>query len=67
MGADAAVAVQAARTSPGQVATLVLPSDSSWNEGGAVAPALPVPPVPQADPMPVRDRGRACSARSGTC
>jgi acetolactate synthase I/II/III large subunit len=55
VGADAAVAVQAARTSPGQVATLVLPSDSSWNEGGVVAQALPVPAVPQADPHAVRN------------
>ncbi|MBX6744862.1 MAG: acetolactate synthase large subunit [Acetobacteraceae bacterium] len=58
VGADAAVAVQAARTSPGQVATLILPSDSSWNEGGVVAPALPVPEVPQADPLAVRTAAR---------
>src|SRR5215212_5581468 len=58
VGADAAVAVQAARTSPGQVATLVLPSDSSWDEGGEVAPALPAPAVPQADPMAVRAAAR---------
>src|SRR6266851_668200 len=37
VGADAAAAVQAARTVPGQVATLILPSDTSWNEGGVVA------------------------------
>ena len=58
VGADAAVAVQAARTSPGQVATLVLPSDASWDEGGIVAPALPVPDLPQADPMAVRTAAR---------
>ena len=34
VGADAAVAVQAARTHPGQIATLILPSDTSWDEGG---------------------------------
>jgi len=55
VGADAAVAVQVARTSPGQIATLVLPSDSSWNEGGVVAQALPVPAVPQADPHAIRN------------
>jgi acetolactate synthase I/II/III large subunit len=44
VGRDAAVAIQAARTAPGQIATLVLPSDASWNEGGKVAAALPVPP-----------------------
>jgi acetolactate synthase-1/2/3 large subunit len=58
VGADAAVAVQAARTAPGQVATLVLPSDSSWDEGGEVAPALPVPAVPHADPLAVRTAAR---------
>ena len=42
VGADAAVAVQAARTHPGQIATLILPSDTSWDEGGIVADALPV-------------------------
>ncbi|HET7730609.1 MAG TPA: acetolactate synthase large subunit [Usitatibacter sp.] len=40
VGADAAAAVQAARTPPGQVATLVLPADASWDEGGQVARAL---------------------------
>jgi acetolactate synthase I/II/III large subunit len=43
VGKDAAFAVQAARTAPGQIATLILPSDASWNEGGKVASALPVP------------------------
>ena len=35
VGADAAVAVQAARTHPGQIATLILPSDTSWDDGGS--------------------------------
>ncbi|MGI9025779.1 MAG: acetolactate synthase large subunit [Burkholderiaceae bacterium] len=43
VGRDAAAAVQAARTQPGQVATLILPSDASWDEGGVVAEALAVP------------------------
>ena len=54
VGADAVQAVQAARTSPGQIATLILPSDSSWGEGGVVAKPLAVPPVPQADPHAVQ-------------
>ncbi|ONG46375.1 acetolactate synthase large subunit, partial [Pseudoroseomonas deserti] len=49
VGADVAVAVQAARTAPGQVATLILPSDTCWDAGGQVAEALPVPAMPQAD------------------
>ncbi len=34
LGADAAAAVQAARRPPSGIATLILPSDVSWNEGG---------------------------------
>jgi acetolactate synthase-1/2/3 large subunit len=49
VGADAARAVQAARTAPGQVATLILPSDTAWTEGGQVADRLAVPEPGQAD------------------
>ncbi|WP_158747571.1 acetolactate synthase large subunit [Acidisphaera sp. L21] len=49
VGADAAQAVQAAMTAPGQIATLILPSDSSWDEGGIVAAPLPPPPAALAD------------------
>ena len=49
VGADAAAAVQAAMTAPGQIATLILPSDTSWDEGGVVAPRLPSPTPAQAD------------------
>ena len=45
---DAAEAVTAALGPPGQVATLILPADVSWNEGGqpapAPSPATPAPP-----------------------
>ena len=53
VGADAAVAVQAARTPPGQVATLILPADTAWTEGGVVAAPLPVPAAPQAAPSQI--------------
>ena len=36
VGADAADAIQAANTAPGQIATLILPSDTAWNAGGVV-------------------------------
>src|ERR1700761_6097566 len=49
VGRDAAVAVQAARTAPGQIATLILPADTAWDAGGVVAEALPVPERPQAE------------------
>ncbi|CAM2926911.1 acetolactate synthase large subunit [Saccharomonospora xinjiangensis] len=42
VGADAAAAVAAAKDAPGRVATLILPADVSWGEGGS--PAAPVPP-----------------------
>jgi acetolactate synthase-1/2/3 large subunit len=44
VGTDAAAAIQIARIAPGHVATLILPSDASWNEGGVVAAPMPVPP-----------------------
>ncbi len=50
VAADAAEAAAAAMTPPGGIATLILPADVSWSEGGEPAPALPVravAPVPQ--------------------
>ena len=49
-GADAADAVAAASGPPGAVATLILPADVSWSEGGVVAapvPRLAPPTVPE--------------------
>jgi acetolactate synthase-1/2/3 large subunit len=63
VGADAAVAVQAARAGHGQIATLVLPSDTCWDESGVVAPALPVPVAPPVAPSAVREAARVL--RSG--
>src|SRR5579863_2616972 len=42
-GRDAAEAIVAASTAPGQIATLIVPADVSWSEGGSIAaiPALP--------------------------
>ncbi|MFD8497889.1 acetolactate synthase large subunit [Amycolatopsis sp. NPDC059657] len=37
VGADAAAAVAAAQDAPGRIATLVLPADVSWGDGGAAA------------------------------
>ena len=50
-GADAARAVQAARGAPGQIATLILPADTAWNEAEGSSPALPITgptPAPEA-------------------
>lgn len=43
VAADAALAVQAARQAPGQIATLILPADTAWEEAERPAPRLEVP------------------------
>ncbi|MEI9996329.1 MAG: acetolactate synthase large subunit [Rhizomicrobium sp.] len=50
VAADGARAVRAALEPPGQVATLILPADTAWNEAEGAAPALPRPA-----PSPVGD------------
>ena len=42
VAADGARAVQAARQAPGQIATLILPADTAWNEADRPAAALSV-------------------------
>lgn len=42
VGADAAAAVAAAQDAPGRIATLILPADVSWGEGGEAC--APIPP-----------------------
>ncbi|MGB7302964.1 MAG: acetolactate synthase large subunit [Burkholderiaceae bacterium] len=50
VAADAARAVQAALRAPGQIATLILPADTAWNESDGPSRALPVEaPAPIAD------------------
>ncbi|SHF08149.1 acetolactate synthase-1/2/3 large subunit [Microbulbifer donghaiensis] len=46
---DAADAIAAARGLPGQVATLILPADASWGEGGVPSPPPPPPVAVAAD------------------
>ena len=50
-GRDAAEAIVAARTQPGRIATLIVPADVAWGEGGAVPaiPAVPRAPLPSAE------------------
>jgi acetolactate synthase-1/2/3 large subunit len=50
VAADGAAAVAAAKKAPGQIATLILPADTAWNEGAG--PAAPVPVLPPALPSP---------------
>ncbi|WP_033293884.1 acetolactate synthase large subunit [Amycolatopsis jejuensis] len=46
VGADGAAAVAAAQDAPGRVATLILPADASWGEGGETCAPIP-PRAPQ--------------------
>jgi acetolactate synthase I/II/III large subunit len=51
VGRDAAEAIIAARTAPGQIATLIVPADVAWSEGGAIGAiaADPEPRLPKAE------------------
>src|SRR5579884_251249 len=44
IAADGAAAIAAACTPPGQVATLILPADTAWNEGSGPAPVPDIMP-----------------------
>ena len=47
VGEDAALAIQASMVAPGQIATLMLPSDTAWNTGGVAQDAIELPaPAP---------------------
>jgi acetolactate synthase I/II/III large subunit len=46
IGRDAAEAIVAARTAPGQIATLIVPANVAWDEGTAVGLPLPIPAAP---------------------
>jgi acetolactate synthase-1/2/3 large subunit len=63
VGVEAAAAVTASRAAPGGIATLILPSDASWSEGGAVAPAQLVQPPRKVDEAAIAGAIRAL--RSG--
>lgn len=62
VGRDAAEAIRAAQTLPGQVATLILPADSSWGEGGKKAAPLPIPEAQPADPSMIDAAAQALRA-----
>lgn len=63
VAADAAAAVQAARTPPGCIATLILPADTAWDEADG-GPAAPMPVPPRAMPDPEAARAVAAALRS---
>lgn len=64
LGCDAAEAVRAASTYPGQIATLILPADVSWEEGGAVGAPLVVPQPPAIDSGAIENAARVLRSQS---
>ncbi len=48
LGRDCAEAIAAARAAPGGIATLIVPADAAWGEGGLIAdvPPIAVPQLP---------------------
>lgn len=51
---DTARAVRAARSAPGQIATLILPADAAWSAGGEAAAPLDVPAAAPAEDAALR-------------
>ncbi|HEY7825611.1 MAG TPA: thiamine pyrophosphate-binding protein, partial [Candidatus Acidoferrales bacterium] len=51
VGRDAAEAIAAARTPPGKIATLIVPADIAWSDGGEIGKVLAIPaaPMPSAE------------------
>jgi len=47
VGRDAAEAIAQSRTAPGEIATLIIPADVSWSEGGAVCAPMPIAQAPR--------------------
>jgi acetolactate synthase I/II/III large subunit len=66
LGADAAEAVQAAYQPPGGIATLILPSDVSWNEGGTPGTPRPIPIAAKVSNDAVAEAARALRLREPT-
>jgi acetolactate synthase-1/2/3 large subunit len=65
LGADAAAAVAAATGPPGSVATLILPADVSWSDGGTVtAPSGPAGPTPHRAGIPPDEATLAAASRA---
>jgi acetolactate synthase I/II/III large subunit len=62
IAADGAAAIEAARTAPGQIATLILPADTAWNEAEEVVTARPPAPRPKVDAEAVKASAEALSS-----
>lgn len=66
LGRDAAEAIAAAYGPPGQVATLILPADVSWGDGGQPAPPPQLVTPPPAPPEVVDEVAKSLRGRGET-
>ena len=68
IAADGAAAIAAARTPPGQIATLILPADTAWNEADGVAAVAPMAaPARVGDDVDRSVAPRSCAPASRRC
>lgn len=65
VGPAAAIAAAEAASAPGRIATLILPSDTCWEEGGVVGPVLPPAAPAPPDPHAVQEAARALRQGEG--
>ncbi|MFI5015023.1 MAG: acetolactate synthase large subunit [Hyphomicrobiales bacterium] len=66
VAADGAAAIAAARAAPGQVATLILPADTAWNEGSAVVALPPIEKPRRVSKEAVAEAVRVLGSREPT-
>ena len=65
VSADGAAAIAAAKSSPPQIATLILPADTAWNEADGIA-QVPAPSSARAFPRRRSTRRRRCCMAAAT-
>jgi acetolactate synthase-1/2/3 large subunit len=66
IAAEGAEAIAAARTPPGQIATLILPADTAWGPGGPVASPLAVAAASKVDEAVIAQAAAAVRKGKGT-
>jgi acetolactate synthase-1/2/3 large subunit len=66
VGAYAVAAIEAARTYPGQIATLILPADTAWTAGGIPAKAQPPAAAPLVNKQAIETAAALLREGAGT-
>ena len=66
LGRDAAEAIVAARTTPGKIATLIVPADLAWSDGGVTGTIAAFPPPRLPSPESIRHAAAILKSGSRT-